>query len=297
MNRPKTKSAAFDQRLLDLYDGYAHGLLSRREFLERAGAYAAAGLSAAALLGSLSPNYALAQQVAPDDESIETAYEEYASPQGAGTMRGYLAAPRTRNERLPGVVVIHENRGLNPYIEDVARRLAKAGFVAFAPDALTPLGGYPGNDDKGRELQAERDRDEMLEDFIAAVRHLQSHEWCNGTAGCVGFCFGGWVSNALAVRLPDLAAAVPFYGSQPAAEDVASIRAPLLIHHASYDERVNAGWPAYRAALEEAGSDYTEYTYENTNHGFHNDTTPRFDKEAADLAWERTIEFFRQKLV
>ncbi|MEX2122689.1 MAG: dienelactone hydrolase family protein [Woeseia sp.] len=288
---------AYDQRLLDLYDGYAHGLINRREFLERAATYAAAGLSAAALLGSLSPNYALARQVEPDDESIVTGYEEYASPRGAGRMRGYFAAPAARDETRPGVVVIHENRGLNPYIEDVARRVAVAGFVAFAPDALTPLGGYPGNDDEGRELQAKRDRKEMLEDFIAAVRYLQSHARCNGTVGCVGFCFGGSISNALAVRVPDLAAAVPFYGGQPAVEDVAKIRAPLLIHHAALDERVNAGWPAYRAALEEAGRDYAEYTYENCNHGFHNDTTPRYDGEAAALAWQRTIEFFRKKLV
>ncbi|HEX7718464.1 MAG TPA: dienelactone hydrolase family protein, partial [Woeseiaceae bacterium] len=198
---------------------------------------------------------------------------------------------------LPGVVVIHENRGLNPYIEDVARRVAKAGFVAFAPDALTPLGGYPGNDDEGRELQSRRDRNEMLEDFIAAVEFLQSHDSCNGTVGCVGFCFGGWVSNMLAVRVTDLAAAVPFYGGQPAADDVAKIHAPLLIHHAEDDPRVNEGWPAYRAALEDAELEYVEYTYAGTNHGFHNDTTPRFDPEAAALAWQRTVEFFREKLV
>jgi carboxymethylenebutenolidase len=287
----------FDQRVLDLYDRYAHGLINRRQFLERAAAYTASGLSASALLGSLSPNYALARQVDPDDDSIDTRYEEYSSPKGGGQMRGYLAAPSSRDTKLPGVLVIHENRGLNPYIEDVVRRLSVAGFIGFAPDALTPLGGYPGSDDEGRELQAQRERAEMLEDFIAGFRHLQSHDWCNGTAGCVGFCFGGWVSNALAVNVPDLAAAVPFYGGQPAAEDVARIRAPLLIHHAEHDERVNAGWPAYEAALEKAGVDYTEYTYDDTNHGFHNDTTPRFDEGAADLAWRRTIEFFRRKLV
>ena len=287
----------FDQRVLDLYDRYAHGLINRRQFLERAAAYTASGLSASALLGSLSPNYALARQVDPDDDSIDTRYEEYSSPKGGGQMRGYLTAPSSRDTKLPGVLVIHENRGLNPYIEDVVRRLGVAGFIGFAPDALTPLGGYPGSDDEGRELQAQRERAEMLEDFIAGFRHLQSHDWCNGTAGCVGFCFGGWVSNALAVNVPDLAAAVPFYGGQPAAEDVARIRAPLLIHHAEHDERVNAGWPAYEAALEKAGVDYTEYTYDDTNHGFHNDTTPRFDEGAADLAWRRTIEFFRRKLV
>ena len=287
----------FDQRALDLYDRYAHGLINRRQFLERAAAYTASGLSASALLGSLSPNYALARQVDPDDDSIVTRYEEYSSPKGGGQMRGYLAAPSSRDRKLPGVLVIHENRGLNPYIEDVVRRLGVAGFIGFAPDALTPLGGYPGSDDEGRELQAQRERDEMLKDFIAGFRHLQLHDWCNGTAGCVGFCFGGWVSNALAVNVPDLAAAVPFYGSQPAVEDVARIRAPLLIHHAEHDERVNAGWPAYEAALGNAGVDYTEYTYDNTNHGFHNDTTPRFDEGAADLAWRRTIEFFRKNLV
>jgi carboxymethylenebutenolidase len=288
---------SYDQKVLDLYDRYAHGFISRRQFLERAAAYTASGLSAAALLGSLSPNYARARQIDPDDDSIEARYEEYASPEGAGRMRGYLAAPSSREARLPGVLVIHENRGLNPYIEDVVRRVAVAGLVGFAPDALSPLGGYPGSDDRGRELQAQRDRDEMLKDFIAGLRYLQSHERCNGTVGCVGFCFGGWVANTLAANVSDLAAAVPFYGGEPALEDVAQIRAPLLIHHAAHDDRINAGWPAYKAALEEAGSDYTEYTYEGTNHGFHNDTTPRFDAAAADLAWRRTIEFFRKYLV
>lgn len=287
----------YDQGVLDLYDRYAHGLITRRDFLERAAGYTASGMSAAALLGSLSPDYALAQQVDPADDSIETRYEDYESPQGGGRMRGYLAAPSSRNRKLPGVLVIHENRGLNPYIEDVVRRVAVAGFTGFAPDALTPLGGYPGSDDEGRELQARRDRDKMLEDFIAGLRYLQAHDSCSGRAGCVGFCFGGWVANSIAVRVPDLAAAVPFYGTQPALERVAEIRAPLLIHHAAQDERVNAGWPSYKAALDEAGRDYTEYTYENTNHGFHNDTTPRFDEAAADLAWRRTIEFFRNNLV
>lgn len=287
----------YDKRLLALYDGYAHGLLSRREFLDRAASFTVAGGSAAALLASLSPDYALAEQVSPRDPSILASYEEYPSPKGAGAMRAYLAGPAGRTKKLPGVVVIHENRGLNPYVEDVARRVAKAGFVAFAPDALTPLGGYPGNDDEGRELQSRRDRNEMLEDFIAAVEFLQSHESCNGTVGCVGFCFGGWVSNMLAVRVADLAAAVPFYGGQPAADDVAKINAPLLIHHAEDDPRVNEGWPAYRAALEDAELEFVEYTYAGTNHGFHNDTTPRFDPEAAELAWQRTVEFFHEKLV
>lgn len=288
---------AYDQGLLDLYDRFAHGQINRRQFLERAAAYTAAGMSATALLGSLSPNYALARQVDPDDRSIATSYEEYRSPDGAGTMRGYLAAPAKRDPKPAGVLVIHENRGLNPYIEDVTRRVAAAGFVGFAPDALTPLGGYPGTDDEGRTLQAQRDREKMLQDFIAGLDYLRSHAWCNGSVGCVGFCFGGWVANALAVNVPDLAAAVPFYGGQPAPEDVPQIEAALLIHHAEHDERVNAGWPAYQAALEQAGHDYTEYTYPGTNHGFHNDTTPRFDENAAQLAWQRTIEFFRKNLV
>jgi carboxymethylenebutenolidase len=293
----RTDQQKYDQQLLDLYNHYAHGIITRRQFIERAAACTASGATAAVLLGSLSPNYALARQVDPDDESIDTRYEEYDSPKGAGRMRGYFAAPSSQEAPLPGVLVIHENRGLNPHIEDVARRVAVAGFVGFAPDALTPLGGYPGNDDEGRELQARRDREEMLEDFLAGLRYLKEHEHCNGAVGCVGFCFGGWVSHALAVRVPDLAAAVPFYGSQPDVGDAKNLRARLLIHHAANDERVNAGWPAYRAALEQAGRDYTEFTYKDTNHGFHNDTTPRFDADAAALAWKRTVEFFRKNLV
>lgn len=287
----------FDPKILSLFDGYVHGRISRREFLDRATAVSATGLSATAILELLSPNYALAQQVSPDDDSIELSYREYDSPEGGGRMRGYLAVPARADGRLPGVIVIHENRGLNPYIEDVARRVAVAGFIAFAPDALTPLGGYPGNDDEGRALQQKLNNVEMLNDFIAAVRFLQGNERCTGKVGCVGFCFGGWMANALAVKVADLAAAVPFYGGQPTAEDVPSINAPLLIHHAGLDERINAGWPAYRAALDAAGKSYTEYTYEDTNHGFHNDTTPRYDRAAAELAWRRTIEFFRQNLV
>jgi carboxymethylenebutenolidase len=287
----------YDQRVLDLYDRYAHGLISRRQFLDRAGKLAAGGVPAAAMLNALSPDYARANQVSPDDPEIRVHYQEYASPQGAGRMRAYMAAPANDNGKVPGIVVIHENRGLNPYVEDVTRRVAKAGFLGFAPDALTPLGGYPGNDDEGRELQRQRDRDEMLEDFVAAVEYLQGHESCSGKVGCVGFCYGGGVCNELAVRIPDLAASVPFYGRQPAAEDVPEIRAPLLIQLAELDTRVNEGWPAYQAALDAAGKDYRVHVYEGANHGFHNDTTPRYDRDAAELAWRRTIEFFRLHLV
>lgn len=292
-----TKSPLDHPEIRNLFDGYVHGTISRRQFLDRVAALSLAGISATALLDSLLPDYALAQQVAPDDDSIVVAYQDYDSPQGAGLMRGYLAMPADLADAVAGVVVIHENRGLNPYIEDVARRAAIAGYVAFAPDALTPLGGYPGNDDDGRTLQRQRDNGEMLNDFIAAVRFLQQHESCNGIVGCVGFCFGGWMANALAVNVDDLAAAVPFYGGQPDAADVPKINAPLMIHHAELDERVNAGWPAYQAALDAAGKSYVEFTYEGCQHGFHNDTTPRYDKAAADLAWQRTIEFFGQNLV
>ena len=287
----------YDQRFLDLYDKYAHGFINRREFLDRLGSITASSAAALAVFNALAPNYALASQVAENDPDIEIAYQEYDSPKGAGTMRAYMAVPAAASGKLPAVVVIHENRGLNPYVEDVARRVAKAGFIGFAPDALTPLGGYPGNDDDGRTMQRERDRDEMLEDFIAAVHHMQAHEKCTGKVGCVGFCYGGGVSNALAVRIPDLAAAVPFYGRQAAAEEVEQIQSPLLIHYGELDTRVNEGWPAYKEALEAAGKQYTMHMYSGVNHGFHNDTTPRYDEEAAALAWRRTIEFFAKNLV
>jgi carboxymethylenebutenolidase len=286
-----------EQRFFDLYDRYAHGYISRREFMDRLTAITASGAAALTIFNLLGPDYALANQVAADDPDIEVGYQEYDSPDGAGKMRGYFAMPASANGRLPGVLVIHENRGLNPYIEDVTRRIAKAGFIGFAPDALTPLGGYPGNDDDGRAMQRERDRDEMFEDFVAAVRYLQTHAKTTGKVGCVGFCYGGGVCNALAVRVPDLAAAVPFYGRQVSAEDVAKINSPLLIHYGELDTRVNEGWPAYKQALDAAGKEYTMHLYPAANHGFHNDTTPRYDAEAAELAWRRTIEFFRQKLV
>ncbi|MCP4302884.1 MAG: dienelactone hydrolase family protein [Gammaproteobacteria bacterium] len=282
----------FDRRLMRLFDGYVHGRITRREFLDRAAAFTASGTTAAALLTSLSPDYALAQQVGPEDESISVGYKKYASPKGAGIMRGYYVRPAVIQHKLPAIVVIHENRGLNPYIEDVARRLGVAGFIAYAPDALTPLGGYPGNDDDGRALQRQRDRDEMIEDFVAAVEFLREHPDCTGKVGTVGFCFGGGMSMRLAVRLPGLAAAVAFYGTHPAANDAQAIRAPLMLHHAELDERVNASWPDFEKALHSADRDFVSYEYADVDHGFHNDTTPRYDNAAAELAWRRTVEFF-----
>lgn len=290
-------AADFDQDLLNLYDEYVHGRINRRGFLDQASRFAVGGVTAAALLQMLSPNYALAEQVAKDDPRIVADYAEYDSQQGAGRMRGLLVKPAKVTGKVPGVIVVHENRGLNPYIEDVARRVATAGFVAFAPDALFPLGGYPGTDDEGRALQAKRDPAQMTEDFIAATRWLAKHEACNGRMGVVGFCFGGGMANTLAVRLPDLIlAAVPFYGRQPAAADVPKIKGSLLIHYAELDAKVNEGWPAYEAALKDAKVRYTAHTYPGTNHGFHNDTTPRYDEAAAKLAWERTITFFKETL-
>ena len=292
----RKKASDFDQGLFDLFDRYVHGGLDRREFLERARRYAIGGVTAAALLESLSPKYAEAQQVAKDDDRIETKDVEYDSPQGHGKVKACLVRPKGTTGKLPGVVVVHENRGLNPHIEDVARRTGLAGYLALAPDGLTSLGGYPGTDDEGRAMQQKLDRDKLLEDFVAAVRFLQSHPGCTGRVGCVGFCYGGGVCNMLAVRIPDLAAAVPFYGGQAPVEDVPKIKAPLLLHYAANDERVNAGWPAYEAALKANGVRYTAHVYENTNHGFHNDTTPRYDEEAAKLAWKRTLAFFEEHL-
>ena len=285
----------FDQALLDLYDDYAHGRVDRRGFLDGAASFAVGGLTAAALLEALSPDYALAQQVAPDDPGIETTTVSYDSPAGHGEIKGYWARPAGAGT-LPGVVVVHENRGLNPYIEDVARRVAVAGFMALAPDGLTPLGGYPGTDDEGKAMQRTLDQAKLLEDFIAAHGHLAAHAQSSGRVGVVGFCYGGGVSNAMAVRLPELAAAVPFYGRQAAAEDVPKIRAPLLLHFAGLDQRINEGWPAYEAALKQHGKTYTAHVYPDVNHGFHNDTTPRYDAAAAELAWDRTISFFKETL-
>ncbi|WP_337176985.1 YghX family hydrolase [Paludisphaera sp.] len=295
MDRERARD--FDQRLLDLYDDYAHGRLGRREFARRAAAFAVGGVTAEALLQRLSPNYALARQVAPDDARIHAEYVTYESPKGGGTIRGLLARPKADDAKFPVVLVIHENRGLNPYIEDVARRLAVEGFLAFAPDALTPLGGYPGNDDEGRAMQAKRDADEMIEDFIAGAEFLKTHPKSTGKVGTVGFCYGGGVVNTLAARIPEtIAAAVPFYGRQPRPEDVPRIQAPLLIHYAGLDTRINEGWPAFEQALKASNKKYEVCIYPNVNHGFHNDTTPRYDRDAAELAWKRTVEFFKDQL-
>ncbi|MFO1066702.1 MAG: dienelactone hydrolase family protein [Pirellulales bacterium] len=295
MNREQASD--FDQRILDLYDDYAHGRIARRDFMQRVAMIAAAGVSAELILQRLTPNYAWAQQVAKDDARIKTETLEYDSPKGGKKVRGLLARPAQTTGKLPAVLVVHENRGLNPYIEDVARRLAVDGFLALAPDALSPLGGYPGNDDEGRTMQAKRNPEEMVQDFIAAAETLKSHPLSNGKVGVVGFCYGGGIANELAVRIPDvIKAAVPFYGRQPAKEDVAKIKAPLLIHYAGLDQRINAGWPAYEEALKAAGAIYTMHNYPDVNHGFHNDTTPRYDEKAAKLAWERTLEFFHENL-
>lgn len=290
------RNEKFDRRVMRLFDGYVHGQISRRQFLDGAAKITASTTAAAAILASLSPDYALAQQVDPNDKSIRASYKKYASPKGAGVMRGYYARPAVIQHKLPAVVVIHENRGLNPYIEDVARRLAVAGFIAFAPDALTPLGGYPGNDDDGRTMQRERDRDEMVEDFIAAVEFVGNHPDCTGKVGSVGFCFGGGMSLRLAVRIPTLAAAVAYYGRHPASAEVASINAPLMLHHGELDERVNASWPDFEKALQAADATYVNYEYADANHGFHNDTTPRYDETAAESSWQRTTGFFAQHL-
>src|SRR5690606_32046289 len=249
-----------------------------------------------AIMAFLLPNYAEAKLFKQDDPRLASEYVEYDSPKGAGKMRGLLSRPAGKAGKLPGVIVVHENRGLNPYIEDVAHQAALDGFIAFAPDALTPFGGYPGSDDEGRTLQAKRDREEMLQDFIAGYHWLQKNENCSGKSGVVGFCFGGWVSNMMAVRIPDLGAAVPFYGGQPDTKEVQEIQAPLLLHFAALDTRVNEGWPAYEAALKEHGKVYEAYIYPDTHHGFHNDTTGRYDKAAAELAWQRTIDFFKKHL-
>lgn len=286
----------FHPDLLELYDFYVHGRIGRREFLDRAARFAVGGLTAATLLATLSPNYALAQQIAFTDPDIVAEYIRYPSPGGHGEVRGYLVRPAKVDGPVAGVVVVHENRGLNPYIEDVARRVAKAGFVALAPDGLSSVGGYPGNDEKGRELQQTVDPEKLMNDFFAAIEFLLADPRVTDKVGITGFCYGGGVSHAAAVAYPELAAAVPFYGRQASPDDVPRIRAPLLVHLAEHDPRINEGWPAYEAALKAAGTRYEAHLYPGTHHGFHNDSTPRYDAEAAELAWSRTIAWFRTHL-
>jgi len=292
----RRKANDFPQGLLNLFDHYVHGEISRRQFLDGAAKYAVGGLTVTAIWASLRPNYALAEQVPKDDKRLQTEYATVPSPQGNSSIRGYFVRPANTNGKLPGVLVIHENRGLNPYIEDVARRLGTANFLAFAPDGLTSVGGYPGDDEKGAELFAKVDENKMFEDFVASVDWLKSRLECTGKIGVVGFCFGGAVANKLAVRLPDLAAAVPFYGRQPPAADAAKIKAPLLLHYASLDTRITGGWPTYEEALKANHVTCTAYIYEGANHGFHNDTTPRYDEAAAQLAWQRTLDFLDKYL-
>jgi carboxymethylenebutenolidase len=290
------KKEDIKQEVFDLYDDYVHNKLNRKQFIEKLSLYAVGGLTLPSLLNFMSPNYLDSILVQPDDPNLDSKMINYESPKGGGRISGLLSMPKGTEEKLPGIVVVHENRGLNPYIEDVGRRAALEGFISLAPDALSPLGGYPGNDDEGRAMQRQRDRNEMLEDFIAAFDYLKSHEKCSGQVGVVGFCFGGWISNMMAVRLPDLGAAVPYYGRQPAVEDVPKIKAPVQLHYAELDTRVNAGWPEYEKALKANGSNYEAFMYPGVNHGFHNNTTPRFDKAAAKLSWERTVAFFKTHL-
>ncbi|MEP0987595.1 dienelactone hydrolase family protein [Ekhidna sp.] len=291
----KIDNKDINPQVFKLYDDYAHNRMERREFIEKLSLYAVGGLTLTSLMSSIMPDYD-AIQIAQDNPELNTETIEYTSPKGGGTIKAQLSRPKDAKGKLPGIVVVHENRGLNPHIADVGRRAAMAGFISISPDALSPLGGYPGNDDDGRTMQRKRDRNEMLEDFISAFDFLKNHPECTGNVGVVGFCFGGWISNMMAVKVPDLKAAVPFYGGQPDDEMVANIQAHLLLHFGELDTRVNAGWPDYEKALKANDKAYTAYVYPNANHGFHNDTTGRFDKEAAELAWKRTIDFFRENL-
>ncbi len=285
-----------NQEVFDLYDDYAHNRIERRQFIEKLSLYAVGGVTITSLLSFISPNYQDNIQIREDDPRLNTSYINYDSPKGGGSIKAQLSKPIDVVGKLPGIVVVHENRGLNPHIADVGRRAALAGFISISPDALTPLGGYPGNDDDGRKMQSQRDRNEMLQDFMAAFEYLKNHPDCTGQVGVVGFCFGGWISNMMAVNIPDLAAAVPFYGGQPSAEETKEISAHLLLHFAALDTRVNEGWPAYEEALKANKKTYTAHIYPDVNHGFHNDTTGRYDKPAADLAWNRTVEFFKVNL-
>lgn len=284
------------QEIFDLYDDYAHNKIERRQFIEKLSVFAIGTLTLPSLLSFITPDYVNTLLIQPDDPRIESNYITYDSPKGGGKIKGLLSKPSSSNKKLPGVIVVHENRGLNPYIEDVGRRTAVDGFISLAPDALTPLGGYPGNDDEGREMQKKRDRYEMLEDFIAAYHYLKTHPDCNGHIGVVGFCFGGWIANLMAAKIPTLNAAVPFYGGQPTAEEAAQIKAPLLLQYAGLDTRVNEGWPAFQTILNQNKVTNVAYFYPNVNHGFHNNTTPRYDEKAATLAWTRTIDFFKENL-
>jgi carboxymethylenebutenolidase len=293
----RKKASDYPRELLELFDQYVHGDIDRRAFLDGAKKFATGGVTAVALWESLRPNYAWAQQVAKDDNRIVAGYETVRSPDGNGSINGYLVRPAKLKGKAPGVLVIHENRGLNPYIEDVARRVATENFIAFAPDGLTSVGGFPGDNEKGGELFRKVDRGKMTEDFVASAKWLKARTDSTGKLGVVGFCFGGAMANTLAVRLgPDLSAAVPFYGGQPPAADVAKIKAPLLLHYALLDTRVNAGWPAYEEALKANKLPHEAHFYEGANHGFHNDTTPRYDEAAAKLAWKRTVDFFNKNL-
>ncbi|RKQ49682.1 carboxymethylenebutenolidase [Roseivirga pacifica] len=292
----KLKKEEISQEVYDLYDDYAHNKIDRRNFLEKLSIYAVGGITVSSLMSTMLPDYETTRTIKADDERLSSEYITYNSPKGGGEIKGLFSVPEGKDGKLPAIVVVHENRGLNPYIEDVGRRCAVAGFMSLAPDALTPLGGYPGNDDEGRTMQRKRDRNEMLEDFIAAFEYLKNHPRSNGKVGVVGFCFGGWISNMMAVNLPSLAASVPFYGGQPSEEETAKIKAPLMLQYAGLDTRVNAGWPDYEAALKKHGKAYEAFIYPDVNHGFHNNTTPRYDDAAATLAWERTIGFFEKHL-
>lgn len=293
----KVTKEDINQDMYDLYDDYAHNKLERRQFLEKLSVYAIGGLTLPSLLSFMMPKYLENLQIQPNDPRLNSDYIIYNSEKGGGEIKGLLSMKADKKGKLPGIIVVHENRGLNPYIEDVGRRAALDDFISLAPDALTPLGGYPGNDDDGRTMQRKRDRNEMLEDFIAAYEYLKNHPDCNGKVGVVGFCFGGWISNMMAVKIPDLLAAVPFYGGQPSAEDVPNINASLLLQYAELDKRVNAGWPAYETELKKNNKEYEAHIYAEVNHGFHNDTTPRYNEKQAKLAWKRTIEFFKAKLI
>ncbi|MDG1434142.1 MAG: dienelactone hydrolase family protein [Saprospiraceae bacterium] len=291
----KIKKEDLNQEVFDLYDEYAHNRIDRRKFMEKLSIYAVGGLTMSNLLSCVMPNYDEIQ-ISKDDSRLATEFITFNSEKGGGEIKGLLSRPAKIKRKLPGIIVVHENRGLNPHIEDVGRRAALPGFISLAPDALTPLGGYPGNDDDGRTMQRKRDKNEMLEDFIAAYEYLKSHPNCDGNVGVVGFCFGGWISNMMAVRLPGLKAAVPFYGRQPDGELVPKIQAPLLVQLGELDKRVNEGWPAFEEALKKNSKTYEAHIYPKANHGFHNDSTGRYDKEQAQLAWKRTIDFFKNNL-